>query len=454
MLTTAMNVPNETVIGALTPLVDAELVLQACRGQLTRVKEDVRSSWRSARLIEALYHPKRYVRVVYALMDDPATPASRLWPEGQLVYFHAPVRRPMSRRGTVLELDGQSVEAYAFPQDRRLRGLRTFARRDRCAATWQKWSACGGNGLNLNPGSLQRLLVRYVPEQKWIVRLRGEWGSEDAGDVEIRRIAVRACRPSLCTMLTRRHSALESQRGGSTGFRVPKVVGAEVEQGLLAVEWIRGETLLETLRRENPSDVMKEVAQRLATWHSTKVNGLPTLTPAHQLTRARHAAEDLAAAYPSQTGNLQLAVERLSTLLQGLDDSPRSTLHNDFHWNQLSIKKDRFVILDLDRMAEGDPTIDVATLASQLQMLGVREEYGVRPAKAEIWRSAWLEAWASVHGQPVDLLGLNLYSAIARLDLARGMLRHLRPGWQALVSDSLRFVESDLRQAESGGRRS
>lgn len=452
MLTTMADLPSETVVPAAASLLDADRVLSVCRDLWAREGASTRSDWRAARMIEALYHPRRYLRVAYVLLADPETPPPRYWPEGAIVYCHAPARTPVSRRGTIAMIDGQPVEIYRFPNDRRLRGLRLAGGRDSYVRLWMEWEAQRGFRAKLDASSLQRLMVRYVPEQKWIVRLRGDWSGGESADATARRLALRACRPSICATLAQRHRELSGgRRGDGRTFRVPELVGASCEKGLLGVEWIRGLTLVEALREQDAASVMGEVSQRLRALHATNLGGLGRV-PGQQLAhRVQCAARDLALAAPHLKATIRPLAERCVGQLDRLDDPIETvTLHNDFHWNQISIKKDRFALFDLDRMARGDALIDVATLAAQLDLLGRRPDVPVSDDESRRWRSAFLQSWANLSGRVMDGGRLHLYCAAARWVLAWGLLRHLRPGWSVFAESCLEQIESDLRLSEAG----
>ena len=64
MLKTSIDIPSEDTIAGFRSCLDPQVVLPACRDQLVGVEESVRNAWRHARLVEALYHPRRYLRVV------------------------------------------------------------------------------------------------------------------------------------------------------------------------------------------------------------------------------------------------------------------------------------------------------------------------------------------------------------------------------------------------------
>lgn len=446
MLRTRSVLQSDSELCALTGCLDSATVLDASRHGLARMPSERREAWREARLIEALYHPGRYLRVVYAMLCDPTTPTSRAWPEEELVSLFTPVRNPMSGRGEILSIDGQEVEAYCFPNDRRLRGLRTFARRDLTLAAWRQWSP---SGAEINEDSLQRKLVRYVPEQKCVVRLRAEW--RQSGDrCETRRIAVRCGTPAACEMLAHRHRWIAAHiRSCGMGFSTPDVVGCEAERGLLAIEWLRGQTLVEALRGGDESEVMSRTVNALHQFHCVPAPDLIERSNKDLIESAREALRDLSVVCPKLEGEISQLhrelPERLSRTTPGLS----VTLHNDVHMDQFTFKQGRVAILDLERMATGSGDIDVVNLATQIEMLGCRPDRDVDSATAVRWRHAFLTNWLSSADQCLDPVRFHLLTAHARLVLARGMMRHLRPWWPPFVEECVRRALKDLQRASS-----
>lgn len=449
MVATLLNIPHDPVLGDVMSALDPSCVLNACVAQLTDVDADIRQSWRHARMIEALYHPGRYVRAAYVLVHDSSVPDNRLWPEGQLVYVHSPMRVPMSRRGTVLSLGGTEVEVYRFPNDRRLRGLRNFTGREACVTRWQEWLDASGDGLRIDPDSLQRLLVRYVPEQKWVVRLRANVTNNE-GETRKHRIAIRACSSSLCEKLLSRHQHLTSlPEASDVGFIVPKVVGASVDSGLMAVEWRRGHTLLEALAEEPADEVMAGVARLLADLHRTPMPELEVQSQESIQLRVQNAVTDLTLACPALASQLEALGRKLVERISTLERVAPATLHNDFHWNQLRIKRGNFTLLDLERMVQGDPLVDVANFATQVRMLGRRAESPVSMTDANSWADTFLSNWQRVDGATIDPTRFHTFAALSLLELARGMMRHLRTDWPALAAACLDEVEKALSAIEA-----
>jgi aminoglycoside phosphotransferase (APT) family kinase protein len=439
-----LDLPVDDVLGDWRARLAPPNVLGACREQLRRADDTERRSWQHCEMVGARYEPGRCVRVAYVLLDEPQTPAHRRWPEGRIVYFHAPVREPLSRRGERLSLDDHEVEAYCFPNDRRLRGIRKFAGKSAIIRTWQAWIDSAGNDFKIAGDTVQRLLVRYVPEQKWIVRLRAE-GKDRDGSRSKRRVAVRAASRTSCAALARRHQTFaEFARQAGKLFIVPAVVGYDGRQGLLGVEWIRGDSLVDTLRNGSADETLEHVAAILHTLHSAHLASVPVQNVEDLSGRVQEASDDLSAVQPDLRRRLVSLVREFQALVGTIPSTDPVTLHNDLHWNQFQIKRNRYALLDLERICRGDPLIDVANLATQLRMLDVRPEFDVDSITAEGWAQTFLNAWERRTGRPIAADRLRAYAVLSRLELARGMMRHARSGWSALAEHCVAGAERDL----------
>lgn len=432
--------PRDRVLGEVLARLDPATVLAAIQAQFDDIPQYTRDGWRHIVAIDAAYHPERHVRLVFALLSDPQTPHERLWPEGELVYLHAPVRRPMSRRGRILRLGDVEVEVYRFPDDRRLRGLRKFASATAAPQQWQRWIDATGGG-EINPATLQRRFIRYVPEEKWIARLRAEVSVAGIAEPVKRRIAIRCSSPAACERLARRQTGVFDALAESSAIRVPKVVGAEFTSGLLAIAWDRGESLLEALRLD--ASMIPRFTDALREFHSTPVVRLPLLTLNRVAQSIRPYAEDLAMVCEDQaTEILDLARDTASRLVHVAADPP-VTLHNDLHFRQVLVKGHQFTFLDLERMSAGDAMIDLGNLVAQALILPHRPDDGVVQATAESWRKALLAGWSDSGGTMHEgkLAALTVASLIK---LAHGGLRHLRPGWRSQVQTCLDLAHKEL----------
>lgn len=452
MTDTSTVFPVDPVMGDLAARLAPEHVFEHCRGRLAADAPNEAHRWSCCRVIDALYHPGRYIRVAYALHSGADVSERRIWPEGQIVYIHHPVRSPVSRRGWVIDLGGIAVEFYAFPNDRRLRGVRKIAGRKQGLILWQRWIDQSSDALTLTEGSLRRRLIRYVPEQRWIAKYRAQAVARDGTSTRVKSIALRGTTPRVCAELARRHRILTRQLSDGQRLVVPAVIGADETTGLLAVKWVRGEGLVETLRSGSTPDVMARVVEALRQIHDASVPGLPNLGPRDIERRLTDAVRDLSAALPDTRQVLEaVRSESINRLQSGAasDAAARATLHNDFHWNQLHFRGARIGVFDLDRMACGDPWIDVANLVAQLCLLPYRPDVDIGSSPTRAWAERFLRSWCDRSRVDAVPDSFSCYIALSVLELARGMMRHMRPGWQSLARKCTESAH-DILHGEDG----
>ena len=423
--------PDDPVIGSALGAMDTDAVLAAVRD---RFAGTVGSTAVACRFVEALYHPRRYVRAAFSLLDDPDVPVNRYWPQGQIIYLHHPVRQPMSRRGRVVQLGGVGFECYAFPNDRRLRGLRRFTGRQEATACWRRWLDGRGDAFDPDPRSLRRVLIRYVPEQKWMARFRCRGVDHTTGQAGKRSVAVRAADTDAVMDLAHRHAMLARYaRRGALLCDVPDVVGVDAAVGSIAIDWVKHVPLTDAIRSAGADVVFDRVVEALGSLHDARVAGVVGLTPSAMLDRVKQAADDLVT-----TG--ALSVDRLEHL-RGYCNQVASKmkwsaagalLHNDLHTRQIGLRDGRVVFFDLERLATGDPVVDVANLFVQLRMVGLRDDFDVSVDESRRFAGAFVAAWRRRHGD-FDRSAFGVCAVVSALELARGMMRHLRCGWVSTV---------------------
>ena len=447
MLTNPRDWPSDPEFAGVFRILSPQRLLPALQAQLARDSAGRGEDWNVCRAIEALYDPGQHVRVVYALSAGEVA-AQRAWPAGELFYVRYPVRSPMSRRGFVMSVDGFDVEVYRFPNDRRLRGLRRFARRDRAAEAWQRWLDDDEPGLQLHPDSLRRGLLRYVPEQKWIIHLHARCEDIGVADQTKRAVAVRCADVQTCRAIYARTLDLRRVRKDFEGaFRIPKPLAIDEHLGLLVMRWVWGDGLLDLLRCSPADDIMDSVALGLRALQRMPIEGLQSVQVADYIGAGQRCAQDIGVVLPSLKRPLQSLLADLSRLRPQDDVGPGCTVHNDFHWKQLRGKPGRLTVLDFERCVLGDPWVDVATFATQLEVLSLRPELNVSKTEAQGWAQAFRGAWEAATSAGIDVDRVRWYGALALLTLARGMVRHLRCDWPGLAT---RFV--DLAAAKLSSR--
>lgn len=226
------------------------------------------------------------------------------------------------------------------------------------------------------------------------------------------------------------------------------MIGADIESGLLAVEWLRGESLVDTLRNRTADEVMQTVAEVLASFHRLPAENLAPMLPEHLMRRVREAVDDLSSSCPALEPRLESLAHEFEARLRGLEAVAPVTLHNDFHCDQFSIKRGRCAMLDLERLCLGDPSLDVVNFATHLRMLARRPNPSASQEDADRWADLFLEKWAAGAGRVIAAGRFAAYAVLSLLELARGSMRHFRPGWETLTRRCVERAESELTRAE------
>jgi aminoglycoside phosphotransferase (APT) family kinase protein len=245
-----------------------------------------------------------------------------------------------------------------------------------------------------------------------------------------------------------RHRELAAQTcGGSSGLRIPDVVGADVENGLMAVEWLRGDSLLQTLQMRPAERVLADVVNALQCLHGARIPGLKRLQADDLNRRVREAVEDLAAASPELRERLLPLAREAEERLRRCEVGRQVTLHNDFHCDQFSIKREHYVLLDLERMALGDALIDVVNFATHLRMHARSPAATVAVEQADTWARIFLEHWVRNSGRSIDPGRYGVYAALSLLELARGAMRHFTDQWRALTATCVEQAERALSRS-------
>lgn len=435
---------NDPVVGGALSALDGNAILSA-EGSAELFAQDGAPA--ECRLIEALYHPNRYVRAAFALLDGADIPAQRYWPQGRVIYLQHPIRRPLSRRGTEIHLNGVPFECYVFPNDRRLRGLRRFTSRQAAVACWQAWLDRGGDAFDIDAQSLRRVLLRYVPEQKWIARLRCRGIERSSRQTTKRSIAVRCANSETVMDLAHRHALLAcNARRGTLSFDVPDVVGVDPIDGLVAFQWLKHQSLVDAVRESGASEISRRVAEGVASLHKVRIGGLPRLGLDSIMDRISQAANHL------QMVN-DTWVEPLERMRRSCDSAARrahwdgafAMLHNDLHLGQIGYRQDRMVLFDLERLTLGNPAVDAAGLYIQIRMAGRRPEFGINESDADAWAKTQLDAFRNA-GLAIDWNVYRLCAVMSALELAQGMMRHLRNGWLATAQNCIRLADDLINE--------
>ena len=253
----------------------------------------------------------------------------------------------------------QSV-VQAFPFDARVPGLRKIVAG---APDVQRLVA---NGAADRIVSWQPEVVRYRPDMRAMARV--DVVLEQDGRETRERVYVKAYREP--EEGQRAYDLLEALAENATrpeGFQVPRPLAYDAELRILIISEATGVRLLDIVRdsdaRQSP-DAIRRAARAVAAMHGATLPAslLPDSSPAKDAQFAE-VAHRLAGTFP----DLASEVHALSDQLQAaFHATPLRPTHYDLKQGHILINPESVTILDFDKMAMGDPLIDVANLVSTL----------------------------------------------------------------------------------------
>lgn len=213
-------------------------------------------------------------------------------------------------------------------------------------------------------------------------------------------------------------------RFAAAGLNTPRPVWRHSRLGLLAVEWVPGQTLHSALAADGHRiDVLADTGEMLADLHRGQVVGLPA-APRETWAPAQEAARHIATLLPD-------TAETSSAVLDALQASSPSTrhtpLHGDFSADQVVIGRNHSPrLIDLDAVQYGDPVVDLANARASWWH---DETVGVLPAGfAEKATAAVLEGYAR-RADPPDQGLLDMHTAAHVLRRAVEPFRRRLTDW-------------------------
>jgi len=319
----------------------------------------------------------------------------------------ARARAERARPPRLFVLEDVAVVVAVFPEDRRLRVL---ARLVKPRAGRELLTSLLGR----DPGRDAPLLrLRYKPERRWVGQL-----ALDGGPAAV----VKAYAAD----------GFAAAQGGSRAWvdrpplRVPKLLGALPDRGLVALEWIAGRALGEALLygQAEASEVAL-AGEALACVHVQPASGLLARTPRQHAEHVRTVAAALGLVQPA----LAARAERLGReISERLAARPGGTtpVHGDFNADQVLLADGRAALIDFDEAALAEPAADLGSFVADLERHACAGR--LPPGRAEALGQALLEGYAQ-RAPPPARGELALHAAAALFSLAPHFFRERDPEW-------------------------
>ncbi|MFN8676738.1 MAG: phosphotransferase [Thermomicrobiales bacterium] len=269
----------------------------------------------------------------------------------------------------------------AFPYDARLPGLRRIV-----AGTPEMLRLVA-------PADEHRIVswevdvVRYRPDMRAMARV--EVGFNGNGPDDRRRVYAKAYRePEEGQRAYDLLTALAAQDGTVDGLHVPRPLAYDAGLRTLLIAEAAGDRLLDIIRQKDDDrapNAVRRAARAVAAMHDAQVD--PELLPAASPDRDAQFADvsnRLLRGFPEYANDVQALTNQIEAAFH---PAPLRPTHYDLKQGHILIDPEIVTILDFDKMAMGDPLIDVANVVATLgaEREGSARRAAVRENLAEIF---------------------------------------------------------------------
>jgi hypothetical protein len=291
--------------------------------------------------------------------------------------FHLPGARYSDELQSVIQ---------AFPFDARLPGLRQIV-----AGTPEIRRL-------VSPTDEHRIVswqvdvVRYRPDMRAMARVDVAFGGNGPSDTQ--RVYAKAYRePEEGQRAYDLLAALAANVTAADGFHAPRALAYDPDLRTLLIAEVAGERLLDIIRQNDggaPAAV-RRAARAVAGMHGSTV--APALLPESSPDRDGQFADvsrRLLKAFPEQANAVRALTNQIEETFR---PAPLRPTHYDLKQGHILVAPEVVTILDFDKMAMGDPLVDVANVVATLG--AEREGSARRAARRENLADIFVEEYFS-----------------------------------------------------------
>lgn len=308
------------------------------------------------RLVGLLAHPGQWIEASYEFQGRassvPAVLTVRYCREGKSARAFAEAVATAADPTAIVHVSAFEAVAWRFPEDSHLRSLSRLDGPAWRARLSQPGSASAGEAERWSTTVLSyrrgaRCALRVDPPDADGVVVKVHAGAADA-------------HATLGAVFDR----------ASARLGMPRPLGVDPEQGVRWETFVPGQSFIAQMRTGPVGAAVHAVAGALGRLHGIEVQGLPVQDAPSTLTRLERVALTRVARAGLSVADrhCQLVADRLARRLPTPPSSP-ATLHGDLHVGNVLFTTSGAALVDLDSLACGDPTIDLAMFASRLLLL-------------------------------------------------------------------------------------
>jgi aminoglycoside phosphotransferase (APT) family kinase protein len=336
-----------------------------------------------------------------------------------------------------IALTDYKILLFAYPNDRRLDGLRILKRKD----TLREF-LCNRLPRERWPSADEKLatsVVRYIPEHRAVLRCEAE-SQPRSSDAAI-YLRVYPSQRSATAM----HSVMSDLfgwLGSHADLGIPKPLASDRDQNILVLDTLPGVGLKSVLGTTHAREALERTAEALAVLHGYRDSKLPRWTVADHLAKARRAIHLLAKFSPELRKQIEEIGHALHTQAPRDQDCASGFVHGDFHYGQVLIHPTKVGILDFDQAYTGPVVADLGNLLAHLRYQHIK---GRQPEDTSL-TEAFLEAYARRSTQkPLAPEVISWWTALALLRKSVKPIRRPDADGPNKIRERIEEVEGVLR---------
>ncbi len=314
----------------------------------------------------------------------------------------------------------EGIAIFAYPNDYEIRSLRKLYEGERTPPRMRRMLPSHPHLHSVSPE-----ILRYKPERRFVGKL-----DDGSGDAAVIRLYPEAQFEDI----RQRAWAFKDR----DDLRVPRVVGDSKRYSMLAHRWVDGRLLEGVLcGADDSGPVLEHVSGALAALHRQRPR-LNAMYSASDYCRGVAAACDAVSAVDAGLG-LRAAELRDTVQRAVLDLNWRSqVVHGDFSADQVVVRGDCVTLLDFDRAAYGNPSMDIGSFAAGL--IALASGGSVSFERASVMAGEFAGAYWRASGFE-DPAGVRVFTAGALLMRAPEPFRHRDRAWPARIAELLEHAE-------------
>lgn len=315
-----------------------------------------------------------------------------------------------------LHLEDHDAVAWRLPDDPEMPRLCELLQAGGIAAS------LAGSTMTTAAVPLRWEVVRYRPMQRCAIAVRAARGAQ-------RPIAF----AKIYADERGRHaggqlSALAAtHRSRLADVRVPAPLGYDPQRRTLWLAHFDGHALEASDLHAQNGDLIARLGCSLAQLHRARLPALNGTSPAERLADAHKKATKIRRAYP-QTG--PILDRAIASAMHGASRLPPATaacIHGDLHLGQWLRGAEALMLADFDELAIGDPELDIANLAVDLQVRGLAAH------AADDAIEQFVASYRAAGGPPLAMHRVRWHELLHWINRAYRLFLQQRPGLEAAL---------------------